>query len=90
MLQEGSLRNVFGKSAALREEVFRLRKLIEHAQVPEKHRDVHTKLIKSQSVLSEEGIFDDPHMKLLIFTEHKDTLDYLAGDCKDGARRFTA
>ena len=23
-------------------------------------------------------------MKLLIFTEHKDTLDYLAGDGKDG------
>ena len=25
-----------------------------------------------------------PKMKLLIFTEHKDTLDYLAGDGKDG------
>ena len=30
------------------------------------------------------SIFSDPKMKLLIFTEHKDTLDYLAGDGKDG------
>ena len=30
------------------------------------------------------NIFNDPKMKLLIFTEHKDTLDYLAGDGKDG------
>jgi hypothetical protein len=28
-----------------------------------------------------------PKMKLLIFTEHKDTLDYLAGDGKDGRPR---
>ena len=34
-------------------------------------------------MLKEWGIFDDPKMKLLIFTEHKDTLDYLAGDGKD-------
>ena len=35
-------------------------------------------------MLTEQGIFGDPKMKLLIFTEHKDTLDYLAGDGKDG------
>ena len=46
-------------------------------------RDVQTKLKKLRDVLREEGIFDDPSMKLLIFTEHKDTLDYLAGDGKD-------
>ncbi len=34
--------------------------------------------------LTDEGVFKDPKMKLLIFTEHKDTLDYLAGDGKDG------
>ena len=28
-------------------------------------------------------VFDDPQMKLLVFTEHKDTLDYLAADGKD-------
>ena len=31
------------------------------------------------------AFFNDPKMKLLVFTEHKDTLDYLAGDGKDGA-----
>jgi len=30
-------------------------------------------------VITEQGIFKDPKMKLLIFTEHKDTLDYLVG-----------
>jgi superfamily II DNA/RNA helicase len=32
----------------------------------------------------DEGLFADPAMKLLLFTEHKDTLDFLAGDGKDG------
>jgi len=69
--------------AILREEIARLTKLIDQAQQLEA-RDIHTKLTKLRSVLTEEGIFDDPSMKLLIFTEHKDTLDYLAGDGKDG------
>jgi superfamily II DNA or RNA helicase len=67
----------------LREEIQRLTNLIEQAMLLEA-RDIQTKLIKLRSVLNEEGIFDDPHMKLLIFTEHKDTLDYLAGNGKDG------
>ena len=48
------------------------------------------------------GIFSDPKMKLLLFTEHKDTLDFLvataktgvpSANCANGAcpsRRFTA
>src|SRR5690606_22344616 len=67
----------------LREEIARLTSLIDQASQLE-DRDVQTKLIKLRSVLNEEGIFDDPAMKLLIFTEHKDTLDYLAGNGKDG------
>jgi superfamily II DNA or RNA helicase len=67
----------------LREEIARLTSLIEQAGQLEA-RDVQTKLIKLRSVLNEERIFDDPGMKLLIFTEHKDTLDYLAADGKDG------
>ena len=47
-------------------------------------REVESKLAKLRAVLTEQGIFDDPKMKLLLFTEHKDTLDYLAGDGKDG------
>jgi superfamily II DNA or RNA helicase len=69
--------------AALREEIARLTSLVEQATQLEA-RDVQTKLIKLRAVLNEEGLFDDPNMKLLIFTEHKDTLDYLAGDGKDG------
>jgi superfamily II DNA or RNA helicase len=66
----------------LREEIAQLTSLIQQASQLEE-RDVQTKLLKLQSVLNEEGIFDDPSMKLLIFTEHKDTLDFLAGDGKD-------
>jgi hypothetical protein len=32
-----------------------------------------------------EGIFADPKMKLLVFTEHKDTLDYLVATARTGA-----
>lgn len=66
----------------LREEIARLTSLIDQAAQLER-RDIQSKLIKLRSVLNKEGIFDDPTMKLLLFTEHKDTLDYLAGDGKD-------
>jgi len=69
--------------AILREEIAELARLIEHAQQIQ-GRDVQSKLNKLRSVLTEEGIFSDPQMKLLVFTEHKDTLDYLAADGKDG------
>jgi superfamily II DNA or RNA helicase len=66
--------------AVLREEIARLSALIAQA----KHLETKegTKLAKLHSVLTEHGIFDDRRMKLLVFTEHKDTLDYLAGDGK--------
>jgi superfamily II DNA or RNA helicase len=69
--------------AALREEIQRLDVLIQKARVLEASEH-ESKLDKLKRVLSEQHIFDDPKMKLLIFTEHKDTLDYLAGDGKDG------
>lgn len=37
-----------------------------------------------KDVLAKRGVFSDPKMKLLLFTEHKDTLDFLAGDGKEG------
>ena len=73
--------------AVLREEIGRLTKLIEHAKGLES-RDVQSKLNKLRSVLNEQGIFNDPKMRLLIFTEHKDTLDYLAGDGRDKLRHI--
>jgi superfamily II DNA or RNA helicase len=69
--------------AALREEILELQKLIEQARFLE-DREVEPKLVKLKKVLTERGVFNDPKMKLLVFTEHKDTLDYLAGDGKDG------
>lgn len=64
--------------ASLREEIARLGKLID-ASLRLQAREVETKLTKLQTVITEQGVFSDPKMKLLIFTEHKDTLDYLVG-----------
>ena len=68
---------------SLREEIQRLEKLIVHAKALER-REVESKLNKLRQVLGEQRIFSDPRMKLLVFTEHKDTLDYLVGDGRDG------
>jgi superfamily II DNA or RNA helicase len=69
--------------AALRDEIQRLDRLIAHAKTLEA-REVESKLNELRQVLGEQQIFSDPRMKLLIFTEHRDTLDYLAGDGRDG------
>src|SRR5204863_6798227 len=37
-----------------------------------------------RDLLTKEGIFGDSTVKLLLFTEHKDTLDFLVGDGKEG------
>lgn len=68
--------------SALREEILQLTKLISQARALEA-REVESKLVKLKKVITERGIFDDHKMKLLLFTEHKDTLDYLAGDGRD-------
>lgn len=68
--------------ADLRQEIAELTDLVGQAIILEK-RERETKLIKLKQVLTEKGIFNDPKMKLLIFTEHKDTLDYLVGKLRD-------
>ena len=68
---------------ALREEILQLGKLIAQAKELEE-REVERKLIVLKDVLTKQGVFSDPRMKLLLFTEHKDTLDFLAGDGRDG------
>ncbi len=68
--------------AALREEILQLGKLIEQAKELEK-REIESKLVKLKEVLTDQGIFKDPKMKLLIFTEHKDTLDFLVAKLRD-------
>ena len=69
--------------AILREEIGRLTRLIDQAKSLE-NRDAQSKLTKLRAVLTEHGLFANPNMRLLVFTEHKDTLDYLAGDGRDG------
>jgi superfamily II DNA or RNA helicase len=67
----------------LREDIGELGALIRQAKVlEEKEQEVKVRRLKA--LLTECGVFEDPNMKLLIFTEHKDTLDFLVGDGRDG------
>ena len=68
---------------AIREDIVELENLVQKARGLEK-REVESKLVRLKSFLTDENFFDDPRMKLLIFTEHKDTLDYLVADGRDG------
>jgi hypothetical protein len=67
----------------LKEEILQIGRLIDQARALE-YREIESKLVKLKKVLAEQEIFSNPNMKLLVFTEHKDTLDYLAGDGQDG------
>jgi len=60
----------------IQEEITELRPLLQKARELEA-REISSKLKKLHEVLIEQKIFDDPKTKLLIFTEHKETLDYL-------------
>src|SRR5439155_5325806 len=68
--------------AYLRSEIARLGALIGQARSLEK-REIESKLTKLKKILTEQGVFSNPKTRLLIFTEHKDSLDFLAGDGKD-------
>lgn len=61
---------------ALREEISQLSSLIQQAIALEA-REVESKLVRLRQTLDDRGVFTDPKMKLLLFTEHKDTLEYL-------------
>jgi len=62
--------------AQLKAERTRLLGLIDQARALE-DREVSSKLTKLREVLTDQRVFADPSTKLLLFTEHKDTLDYL-------------
>jgi predicted GIY-YIG superfamily endonuclease len=74
---------------ALREDIADLGCLIGKARLLEA-REVESKLVRLKELITQGGFFADADLpagrqvKLLIFTEHKDTLDYLAGDGHDG------
>ena len=67
----------------LREEIIELTGLIQHARTLEAV-EAEVKVRHLRDLLTKERLFSDPTVKLLVFTEHKDTLDFLAGDGKDG------
>ena len=65
----------------VREEIEELRRLARHAQAVEDSAS-EAKLSKLKDLLHQEGFFDHADKRLLIFTEFKDTLDYLVGKLK--------
>lgn len=69
--------------ADLRLEIARLATLIDHAMALER-RAIESKLVRLRNILTEQGVFSNPTTKLLVFTEHKDSLDFLVGDGQDG------
>jgi len=71
-----------GNADQVRDEIQELYVLAEMAQAVE-HGGAEAKLSKLQSLLEQEGFFADRDQRLLIFTEFKDTLDYLVQKLKD-------
>src|SRR5262245_28474424 len=65
-----------GNAEQIRHEVQELRRLGAQAQAVETS-DAEAKLSELKALLQKEGFFDHPDQRLLLFTEFKDTLDYL-------------
>ena len=66
----------------IREETDKLKQLAEQAQLVEDSGS-EAKLSRLKDLLHQEGFFDHPEQRLLLFTEFKDTLDYLMGRLKE-------
>ena len=67
-----------GSANLVRREVHELRRLAVQAQAVEE-AGTEAKLSKLNVLLHQEGFFDHADQRLLLFTEFKDTLDYLMG-----------
>jgi superfamily II DNA or RNA helicase len=65
-----------GNADQVRLEVQELRRLAAEAQAVEQS-GAEAKLSELKALLQKEGFFDHPEQRLLLFTEFKDTLDYL-------------
>ena len=70
-----------GDAEDVRKEVAELRDLAERAKLVEDSGS-EEKLARLRAILQEQGFFDDPDQRLLVFTEFKDTLDYLMEQLK--------
>ena len=65
-----------GNAEEIRREIAELRGLAERA-ISVVGSEAEAKLTKLREILQEQGFFEDSDQQLLIFTEFKDTLDYL-------------
>jgi superfamily II DNA or RNA helicase len=71
-----------GNADQVREEIEELRRLAAQAQAVEAGGG-EAKLTRLRALLRQEGFFDRPEQRLLLFTEFKDTLDYLVKCLQD-------
>ena len=67
-----------GNAEQVNQEIAELRTFAESARVVEDSGN-EAKLARLRDILQKEGFFDDPDQRLLLFTEFRDTLDYLKG-----------
>ena len=65
-----------GNAEQVREEIAELRQLADDAETVEESGG-EAKLDRLKGILQNEGFFDRPDQRLLLFTEFRDTLDYL-------------
>jgi SNF2 family DNA or RNA helicase len=70
-----------GNAEQVREEIAELRELSGKAKAIE-DTGLEAKLGRLKGILQDQGFFDKPDQRLLLFTEFKDTLDYLVGQLK--------
>lgn len=71
-----------GNADEIREEIEELRSLAAQAETVETAGD-ESKLSRLRETLEEQEFFSDPTKQLLIFTEYRDTLDYLVDRLED-------
>ena len=70
-----------GNADEVRQEISELRGLSERVKAVQGAGN-EAKLGRLQEIMKEQGFFDDPDQRLLLFTEFKDTLDYLMDQLK--------
>lgn len=71
-----------GNAAQVREEIAQLNRFAQQAKAVE-DAGTEAKLARLNALLHTEGFFDHPDQRLLLFTEFKDTLDYLVTRLKE-------
>lgn len=71
-----------GNAEQVREEIAELGELAERAKTVEESGG-EAKLSRLKKIMQDEGFFDHPDQRLLLFTEFKDTLNYLMEQLKD-------